>query len=60
MPRTDAQKKARNKYIKEHCRRLVIMIYPTEPDMMEKIENQKSYSEYIKRLIREDMAKNPM
>ena len=54
---TEAQKKARREYDKQ-CRRLVVTIYPSEPDIMEKINGVEHYVPYIKGLIRADIAKN--
>lgn len=55
--RTEAQKRARKRYDKR-CRRLVVTVYPTEPDIRAKVDEQESYSEYIKGLIRADIARN--
>lgn len=52
--RTDAQKRARLKYQRK-CKRLAITIYPSEPDLLKKINEQESYSAYIKGLIRKDI-----
>lgn len=54
---TEAQKAAKRRYAKR-CRRLVITLYPTEPDILRKVEAQDSYSTYIKGLIRDDIARN--
>lgn len=51
---TDAQKKARKEYEKK-CRRLVVTIYPSEPDIMAKIDSIEHYVPYIKGLIRADI-----
>ena len=56
MPRTEAQKRARKAYDKK-CRKLTIVIYPHERDMIEKIDSVDSYRAYIKALIRADMEK---
>lgn len=55
--RTEAQKRARRNYDKR-CRRLVVTVYPTEQDIRSKVDSQESYSEYIKGLIRADIARN--
>lgn len=58
MAATDAQKRAKNKYLKEKCRQLKITIYPTEGDIREKVDSVPSYSEYIKTLIRADIERS--
>lgn len=55
--RTEAQKRARKRYDKR-CKRLVVTVYPTEQDIRDRVEAQESYSEYIKGLIRADIARN--
>lgn len=57
MGLTDAQKRARREYDKQ-CKRLVVTLYPTEQDLIEKIESMEHYVPYIKSLIRADIAKN--
>lgn len=57
MPKTEAQKRAEKKYNK-NCKRLIVMLYPTEQDIMEKINSVDNYSGYIKGLIRDDIARN--
>lgn len=54
---TEAQKRARKEYEKK-CRRLVVTVYPSETDIMEKIADMPHYVPYIKGLIRADIAKN--
>lgn len=55
---TEAQKRARDKY-NAKARQLIIRIYPSEPDILQKInEQQDGYAPYIKRLIREDIARS--
>lgn len=56
MVKTEAQKRARKNYAKK-CRRMVITIYPSEPEMMKKINSVSSYSEYVKSLIAEDIER---
>lgn len=56
MLKTEAQKRARKKYAKK-CRKMVITIYPTEPEMMKKINSVPSYSEYVKGLIAADIER---
>lgn len=54
---TEAQKRAKNKYRAEKVRTLQIDLYQTEQDIIDKINSVEKYSTYIKRLIREDIAK---
>ena len=55
---TEAQKRARDKY-NAKARQLIIRIYPSEPDILQKInEQQDGYAPYIKRLIREDIFRS--
>lgn len=55
--KTDAQRSARKRYDKR-CRRLVVTVYPTETDILRKVEGQSSYNQYIKGLIRADIARD--
>lgn len=55
--KTDAQRNARKRYDKR-CRRLVVTVYPTETDILRKVEGQSSYNQYIKGLIRADIARD--
>lgn len=57
MPRTDAQKRAEMAYRKK-CKKLQITLYPTEQDIIDKVNSQGSYSEYIKNLIRQDIERS--
>lgn len=54
--KTDAQKNARKRYDKR-CRRLVLTVYPTEPEIAKRIDEVGPYGPYIKRLIREDIER---
>lgn len=54
---TEAQKRARKEYEKK-CKRLVVTIYPSETDIMAKIESMEHYVPYIKGLIRADIEKD--
>lgn len=57
MGKTDSQKRARRSYDKK-CKRLVVTVYPTEGDIMRKIESVESYGAYIKDLIRADIRRD--
>lgn len=53
---TEAQKRAKAEYRKK-VRTIHIEIYPTEQDILDKINSVDKYSAYIKQLIRDDIAK---
>ena len=52
--RTEAQKRAKKAYRKK-CRELRVMLYPTDQDIMDKIESVGQYTPYIKELICKDI-----
>ena len=59
MPKYESQKRARDKY-NAKSKRYYIDCYPSEADIIEKLEAERSadgYVKYIKRLIREDIEK---
>ena len=51
---TEAQKRAKRKY-KSKCRELRITLYPTDKDIIDKVDSLPEYSPYIKGLIRKDI-----
>ena len=60
MPKTEAQKRAQKKYDAK-AKRLILRIYPSEQDILDKILEVSAdggYAPYIKRLIREDIERN--
>ncbi|MDY4041308.1 MAG: hypothetical protein SOY67_04315 [Collinsella sp.] len=57
MAVSDAQKRASSKYRREKTATVVIRLYPTDADVLEWLRSQESKQGYIKRLIREDMAR---
>ena len=60
MPKTEAQKRASKKYDAK-AKRLAIAIFPSEKDILKKINEEAEkdgYAPYIKRLIREDIKRN--
>ena len=57
MPITEAQKRARREYDKR-CRRLVVTLYPTDADIMRRIDEVGHYVPYIKDLIRGDIERS--
>ncbi len=57
MARTEAEKKAQRKYLKSVIRRYSADLNAnTDGDILEKLKTEK-FATYIKRLIREDIAK---
>lgn len=59
MARTDAQKRANAKY-NAKGRRYVVAVYPSEADIRARLDERtiaEGYNTYIKRLIREDIAR---
>ena len=60
MSKTEAQKRANKKYDAK-ARQLILRIYPSEPDILAKINaeiDKGGYAPYIKRLIREDIERS--
>ena len=60
MPQTEAQKRAKAKYDAK-AKQLILRIYPSEQDILDKIlqvSEEGGYAPYIKRLIREDIKKS--
>ena len=58
--KTEAQRKARNNYRKK-VSRYSLECYPADSDIIAKLEEEKQgggYNAYIKRLIREDIARS--
>ena len=53
---TEAERRAKYKY-RDKGKRMTIDFYPTEADLIEHIDKQPQKQTYIKRLIREDMAR---
>ncbi len=56
---TEAQKKARDKYNKEHYKVVSFKLHKTnDKDIMEYLESLPNKQGYIKELIRQDMKKS--
>lgn len=58
--KTEAQKKARNKY-RGKIKQYAVQCYPADSDIIAKLEEEKQgdgYNTYIKRLIREDIERS--
>lgn len=55
---TDAQKRAKSKYERLHVKQVKLVMYPTEADLLEWLNQQPNKQGYIKDLIRKDMEAN--
>lgn len=53
----EVQRKAKRKY-KQKIRSLTVELYPTEQDIIDKIDSVPQYATYIKGLIRADISAN--
>ena len=53
----EVQRKAKQKY-KKKIRRLTVELYPTEQDIIDKIDSVPQYATDIKGLIRADISAN--
>ena len=51
---TEAQRAAKRRYTQK-CREIRITLYPTETDLIKKIDSLDEYSPYIKGLIKKDI-----
>lgn len=54
---TDAAKRAKARYRKK-CKRYQFEVYPTERDIMERLDSVQNRAGYIKALVRADIEKN--
>ena len=55
---SEASKRAKAKYAKEKTKRVVVAFYPPDAKILAWVNEQPNKAGYIKRLIREDMAKH--
>ena len=55
--RSEAQKRARSNYMKK-CKKVMIVFYPAEQDLIDHLDKKEAKQTYIKELIRKDMKKN--
>lgn len=55
--RSEALKKAQKKYLEEKVVRVNVNIYPSEQDLIDKLQSVPSKQGYIKELIRADIKK---
>lgn len=56
MP-SEAQKKAKEKYMKEKTYRMILEFYPPDADIIEYLKTLDNKQGYIKQLIRDDFKK---
>ena len=56
MALSDARKRAKAKY-NEKVTKVTIEFYPSDADLLQKVQEQESKQGYIKDLIRKDMKK---
>lgn len=52
---TESQLRAKRNYLRK-CKQVNLVIYPTEDDIRERVEDQYNVTGYIKQLIRDDIA----
>lgn len=57
MARSEAARKADQRYKAEKTKQMVVRFYPAESEIYEHLQSQGNKQGYIKRLIREDMAR---
>lgn len=57
MAKTEAQRRASAKYVRDHVRQKVVAFYPADSDLLEFAETRGAFATYVKRLIREDMER---
>jgi len=55
---TEAQLRANAKYVKENTKTFSLRFYPKDMDLYEHLQAQPKKAEYLKDLIRKDMAEN--
>lgn len=59
MPVSEAQKRANAKYRREKMKQVAVRFSPNEMEMYEHIKSRpEGIAPYIKRLVREDMARS--
>ena len=56
---TEAQKRAKKKY-REKTKRYVIEFFPTDKELIDRIEAQPKKHAYIKNLIRQDIERDKL
>lgn len=58
MPQTEAQKKAKAKYTSQKVTQVLLPLYPTDADIINKLNAVPAKATYIKQLIRADIERN--
>lgn len=58
--RTEALKRAQEKYKKEKSVRVIIELYPNDQELLDKLQSVGNKQGYIKGLIREDIKKKTL
>ena len=56
-PLTEARKRAKANYNSKILKKMLIEFYPSDEDLVKKLEEQPSKQGYIKELIRKDLNK---
>ena len=54
-PLTEAQKRAKKKYYDKGVKKILLEFYPSDADIIQKLQEQPSKQGYIKDLIRKDL-----
>jgi tRNA U54 and U55 pseudouridine synthase Pus10 len=55
MPLTEAQKRAKAKY-NQKVTKVTIEFYPSDAELLEKVQEQENKQAYIKELIKKDLG----
>ena len=58
MAKSDAQRRASAKYVRDHVKQKVVAFYPADADLLAFAETRGAFATYVKRLIREDMERS--
>lgn len=57
MAKTEAQRRASAKYVRNHVRQKVVAFYPADAELLSFADTRGAFATYVKRLIREDMER---
>ena len=55
---SEAQTKAKRKYLRDQCKQMNLVFYPTESDISARVSDMHDKTGYIKDLIRRDIARD--
>lgn len=58
MPKTDAQRRATAKYVKDKVKVYQLRFYPSDAELFAWFDAKENKAAYLKDLIREDMERN--